>query len=86
MKEKAKVRYSGLEHKVVIHVEYQAHSGRGQSYFVACDGWRKDFNRGHQTHTNPDNVNEEIVAKLMNGQPLEAGNDTNLCSPMMART
>jgi hypothetical protein len=80
MKEKSKVRYPGLERKVVIYVEDQVHSGRGQIYFVACDGWRKDFKTGHQTHTIPDNVNEEIVAKLMTGRPLEAGSDTNLCS------
>jgi hypothetical protein len=81
MKEKAKVSYSGLKQRVIHVVLYQVHSGsRAQSYFVACDGWRKDFKTGHQTHTIPDNVNDEILAKLMAGHPLEAGSDTNLCS------
>src|SRR5271156_721241 len=59
---------------------YQVHPGRGQSFFVACNGWRKDFDSGHQTYTIPDGVSEEILAKLIIGHPLEAGSDTNLCS------
>ncbi|KIK03678.1 hypothetical protein K443DRAFT_5168 [Laccaria amethystina LaAM-08-1] len=59
----------------------KVHSGsRTQSYFVACDGWRKDFKTGHLTHAILDNVNNDILAKLMDGHPLEAGTDTNLCS------
>ena len=52
---------------------YQVHPGRGQSFFVACNGWRKDFDTGHQTYTIPDGVSEDILAKLIIGHPLEAG-------------
>jgi hypothetical protein len=42
----------------------------------------QSFNAGHQTHTIPGNVNEDILAKLitMDGDPLDARSDTNLCS------
>ncbi|KAJ7903936.1 hypothetical protein B0H13DRAFT_2511787 [Mycena leptocephala] len=55
---------------------------RGHQYFVACSGWTPKFQGGHRTHTIPDHVDKNLLARLLAGQALIDGNDkdTKPCS------
>jgi hypothetical protein len=44
-----------------------------------------DFKFGHKTHAIPDDVDESLLAKLLNGTPLDSEEaDTNPCSLVVA--
>ncbi|KAJ7741807.1 hypothetical protein DFH07DRAFT_684473, partial [Mycena maculata] len=51
-------------------------------YFIACSGWMPKFKENHRTLTIPDHVNENLLAKVMAGQPLtdDPDKDTPPCS------
>ncbi|KAJ6603588.1 hypothetical protein DFH09DRAFT_1354717 [Mycena vulgaris] len=55
---------------------------RGQQYWIACDGWRRDFKQNHRTFVIPDYADEKILLKLFAKQPISDDNtsDTPLCS------
>ncbi|KAF7326552.1 hypothetical protein MVEN_02608400 [Mycena venus] len=55
---------------------------RGHQYWVACDGWRKDFKENHRTCSIPDYVDEALLVKLFAGEPIVDGDskDTQACS------
>ncbi|KAF7335140.1 hypothetical protein MVEN_02265100 [Mycena venus] len=55
---------------------------RGHQYWVACDGWRKDFKENHRTFSIPDYVDEPMLVKLFNGEPIvdNDSKDTHPCS------
>jgi hypothetical protein len=57
---------------------------RGHRYWIACSGWRKGFKEEHKTHSIPDDIDEDILAKLLNGTPLSGNTDTNPCSLFVA--
>jgi hypothetical protein len=42
----------------------------GQQYFIGCRGFNRGFDKGHQSHSFPDNVDEQILVKLLANQPL----------------
>ncbi|KAJ6614279.1 hypothetical protein B0H10DRAFT_2436035 [Mycena sp. CBHHK59/15] len=55
---------------------------RGHLYWVACDGWTREFRESHRTHSIPDNVDEQLLLKLFAGKALANDDsvDTNGCS------
>ncbi|KAJ6448961.1 hypothetical protein DFH09DRAFT_1404608 [Mycena vulgaris] len=55
---------------------------RGHQYFIACSGWTPNFKENHRTHSIPDHVDENLLAKALAGQPLfsERDKDTQPCS------
>ncbi|KAJ6580328.1 hypothetical protein B0H10DRAFT_2443268 [Mycena sp. CBHHK59/15] len=57
----------------------------GHQYFIACSGWTPKFNEQHRAHSIPDNVDENLLAKLFAGQPLTANcdRDTRPCSRLV---
>ncbi|KAJ7845548.1 hypothetical protein B0H14DRAFT_3139049 [Mycena olivaceomarginata] len=59
-------------------------SSRGHEYFIACSGFTPSFNHGHQTHSIPDNVDEQLLAKSLADQPLsdDATKDTPPCTKL----
>ncbi|KAF8812196.1 hypothetical protein BYT27DRAFT_7221222 [Phlegmacium glaucopus] len=57
---------------------------RGRRYWIACSGWRKGFKKDHKAHSIPDDIDEDILAKLLNGTPLAGNTDTNPCSLFVA--
>ncbi|KAJ7822571.1 hypothetical protein B0H14DRAFT_3146342 [Mycena olivaceomarginata] len=60
-------------------------TSRGHQYFVGCSGWTPKFQKGHRTHSIPDHVNENLVAKALAGLPLagDLTKDTPLCSAII---
>ncbi|KAJ7579004.1 hypothetical protein C8J56DRAFT_1169810 [Mycena floridula] len=52
---------------------------RGQDFFIACDGWRVDFQTNHRTHTIPDNIDTATLSRLMDRGSATA-TDTEPCS------
>jgi hypothetical protein len=42
----------------------------GQQYFIGCRDFDRGFDKGHQSHSVPDNVEEQILVKLLANQPL----------------
>ncbi|KAJ7694292.1 hypothetical protein B0H14DRAFT_3660597 [Mycena olivaceomarginata] len=61
---------------------------RGHQYFIACSGFTRNFKTGHQTHSIPDNVDENQLAKALAGQPFVAdgAKDTAPCSKFVPST
>ncbi|KAJ7803072.1 hypothetical protein B0H14DRAFT_3154691 [Mycena olivaceomarginata] len=61
---------------------------RGHQYFIACSGFTRNFKAGHQTHSIPDNVDENQLAKALAGQPFVAdgAKDTAPCSKFVPST
>ncbi|KAJ7321108.1 hypothetical protein DFH08DRAFT_1086023 [Mycena albidolilacea] len=59
-------------------------SSRGHEYFIACSGFTPSFNHGHQTHSIPDNVDEQLLAKSLADQPLsdDTTKDTPPCTKL----
>ncbi|KAF8164446.1 hypothetical protein K438DRAFT_1984596 [Mycena galopus ATCC 62051] len=55
---------------------------RGHNFWVACDGWRKDFKENHRTYSISDYVNEKMLIKLFAGEPIADGTlkDTPPCT------
>ncbi|KAF8146181.1 hypothetical protein K438DRAFT_1781221 [Mycena galopus ATCC 62051] len=55
---------------------------RGHNFWVACDGWRKDFKENHRTYSIPDYVNEKMLMKLFAGEPIadSISKDTPPCT------
>ncbi|KAJ7235364.1 hypothetical protein C8J57DRAFT_1572122 [Mycena rebaudengoi] len=55
---------------------------RGRQLFVGCSGWTPKFTKDHRTHSIPDNVNEDLLAKGLAGLPLadDLSKDTAPCS------
>ncbi|KAJ7484769.1 hypothetical protein B0H11DRAFT_2279492 [Mycena galericulata] len=50
---------------------------RGHQYFIACSGWTPKFQKNHRTHTIPDHVDENLLAKAFACQPLSTDHDTD---------
>lgn len=57
---------------------------RGHDYFIACSGWRRNFRIGHRVLQIPDDVNEDILALLMNDGTLSKECDTAPCSRVIS--
>ncbi|KAJ7455398.1 hypothetical protein FB451DRAFT_1515958, partial [Mycena latifolia] len=57
-------------------------TSRGHQYFIACSGWTPKFREKHQTHSIPDFVNANLLAKALAGQALttDPDKDTQPCS------
>ncbi|KAJ6563092.1 hypothetical protein DFH09DRAFT_1364226 [Mycena vulgaris] len=57
-------------------------ASRGHQLFVGCSGWTPKFQRGHRTHSIPDNVDENLVANALAGLSLtcDPTKDTPPCS------
>ncbi|KAJ7692726.1 hypothetical protein B0H17DRAFT_1132959 [Mycena rosella] len=55
---------------------------RGQDYFITCSGWAPRSHETHRTHSIPDFVNANLLAKGLAGQPLttDPDKDTKPCS------
>ncbi|KAJ6574171.1 hypothetical protein B0H19DRAFT_1253912 [Mycena capillaripes] len=55
---------------------------RGHQLFVGCSGWTPKFQKDHRTHSIPDNVNGDLLAKGLAGLPLadDPSKDTAPCS------
>jgi hypothetical protein len=53
---------------------------RGHRYWIACSGWHRWFKDDHKSHVIPDDIDEDILAKLLNSMPLAGDTDTNPCS------
>ncbi|KAJ7467403.1 hypothetical protein B0H11DRAFT_2306513 [Mycena galericulata] len=57
---------------------------RGHQYFIACSGWTPNFKENHRTHSIPDYVDENLLAKAFIGQRLSADDkDTAPCSRLV---
>ncbi|KJA15424.1 hypothetical protein HYPSUDRAFT_80527 [Hypholoma sublateritium FD-334 SS-4] len=57
---------------------------RGHTYFIACSGWRRNFMTGHKVLQIPDDVDEDILALLMNDGTLSKECDTSPCSRVVS--
>ncbi|KAJ7440415.1 hypothetical protein B0H11DRAFT_2353437 [Mycena galericulata] len=57
-------------------------SERDHQFFVGCSGWTTKFQKGHRTHTIPDQVDENLLANALAGLPLtdDGSKDTLPCS------
>ncbi|KAK7008311.1 hypothetical protein R3P38DRAFT_3280934 [Favolaschia claudopus] len=57
----------------------------GKRYWVACDGWRKDFKENHRTFSIPGDVPERLLIKLFNGERIadDASKDTPPCTKIV---
>ncbi|KAJ7736698.1 hypothetical protein B0H16DRAFT_1326459, partial [Mycena metata] len=57
-------------------------SSRGHGYFIGCSGYSHGFSSGHQITSIPDNVDEQMLAKSLAGQPIstDPDKDTPPCS------
>ncbi|KAJ7438913.1 hypothetical protein B0H11DRAFT_2356610 [Mycena galericulata] len=55
---------------------------RDHQFFVGCSGWTTKFQKGHRTHTIPDQVDENLLANALAGLPLtdDGSKDTLPCS------
>lgn len=55
---------------------------RGHRFWVACDGWKKEFKENHRTYSIPDYVKEPLLIKLFAGEPIadDDSKDTPPCS------
>ncbi|KAJ7820677.1 hypothetical protein B0H13DRAFT_2451468 [Mycena leptocephala] len=58
---------------------------RDHEYFVGCSGCVRGFTQGHQSHSIPDNVGEQMLAKSLADQPLsdDSEKDTQPCSKLV---
>ncbi|KAJ6600110.1 hypothetical protein B0H10DRAFT_2231069 [Mycena sp. CBHHK59/15] len=58
---------------------------RGHQYFVGCSGWTPKFQKDHLTHSIPDHVDENLLARALAGQPLteDPTKDTPPCSAII---
>ncbi|KAF8954362.1 hypothetical protein BDZ97DRAFT_1928449 [Flammula alnicola] len=66
--------------KPMMKEKPRGQTDRGHRYWIACSGWNLDCKKNHRTRGIPDDIDEDILAKLMTGKPLSEGNDTNECS------
>ncbi|KAJ7464247.1 hypothetical protein B0H11DRAFT_1870607 [Mycena galericulata] len=62
-----------------------AGQSRGHQYFIACSGWTPNFKENHRTHSIPDYVDENLLAKAFAGQRLSTDDDkdTAPCSRLV---
>ncbi|KAG6822111.1 hypothetical protein H0H92_015221, partial [Tricholoma furcatifolium] len=51
-----------------------------KGYFITCSAWTRKFREGHLTCSIPDNVDEDLLAKLFNNQSLDGFNSAPGCS------
>ncbi|KAJ7932180.1 hypothetical protein B0H13DRAFT_810730 [Mycena leptocephala] len=58
---------------------------RGQEYYVGCSGCVQGFTQGHQSHSIPDNVRAQMLARSLAGLPLsdDSEKDTQPCSKLV---
>ncbi|KAF7367934.1 hypothetical protein MSAN_00858400 [Mycena sanguinolenta] len=54
----------------------------GHYHFMGCSGWTRKFDKGHQYHPIPDNVDEHLLAKALTGLPFsdDTSKDTPPCT------
>ncbi|KAJ7204582.1 hypothetical protein C8J57DRAFT_382857 [Mycena rebaudengoi] len=55
---------------------------RGHDYWVACDGWRRDFQKDHRTFSIPDYTDQVLLVKLFANEAIsvDSSSDTPPCS------
>ncbi|KAJ7225152.1 hypothetical protein C8J57DRAFT_1590385, partial [Mycena rebaudengoi] len=54
----------------------------GHDFWVACDGWRRDFQKDHRTFSIPDYADQVLLVKLFANEAIsvDSSNDTPPCS------
>ncbi|KAJ6461772.1 hypothetical protein C8R45DRAFT_1220718 [Mycena sanguinolenta] len=67
-------------------VKAKSQTSRGHEHFMGCSGWTRKFNKDHQYHPIPDNVDENLLAKALARLPFsdDASTDTPPCTKFVA--
>lgn len=81
MKKKAEVSRNLLFRSLQCLILQQGMS-RGHNYWIACSGWTPSFKKDHRTQPIQDDVDEDVLAKLLAGKPVadDGSHDTSACS------
>lgn len=63
----------------MLNRDQQVEGARRKTYFICCSGWTPTFRKGHNTSSIPDNVDEDLLAKLFKGESLDGFSVPAVC-------